>query len=400
VHLAYVIVRYGTEVLGGAELGARMLAERLAARPGWTVEVFTTCALDASTWANDLPSGTVDINGVTVHRLPSRHGRDPGFDAFSGPLLRNPAGASVADQVRWIDLQGPVCPDTIESAAASDADLVVFYPYLYWPTVHGIPLMRGRSVMHPAAHDEPPLRLPIFEDVFAATDGFVFQTDGERRLTEGLFPSVATAPQLQLGLGVEEHEGDADGFVRQWGLEDTSYLLCLGRVDDGKGAALLARFFAMYKARRPGPLKLVFAGPVVDRPADHPDIVVTGPLTEQQKWGALRRATALVSPSPFEAFSIVLMEAWTAGVPVMVHGRCHATVEHVRRSAGGLPFTGYASFEVALDRLLADPELRQAMAAAGHRYVTGNFAWDRLIDRYATWLERLAARPLLRSLRR
>jgi glycosyltransferase involved in cell wall biosynthesis len=400
MRLAYVIVRYGTEVLGGAELGARMLAERVAARPGWAVEVFTTCALDASTWANELPSGTVEINGVTVHRLPSRRGRDAGFDAFSAPLLRNPRGASVADQERWIDLQGPVCPDTIEAAAASDADLVVFYPYLYWPTVHGVPLMRGRSVMHPAAHDEPPLRLPIFEEVFAAAGGFVFQTDGERRLTEGLFPTVATAPQLQLGLGVEEHLGDAPGFLSQWGLENTDYLLCLGRVDDGKGAALLARFFAMYKARRPGPLKLVFAGPVVDAPPDHPDIIVTGPLSEELKWGALRSATALVSPSPFEAFSIVLMEAWTADLPVIVHGRCHATVEHVRRSGGGLPFAGYASFEVALDRLLTEPELRRAMAAAGHRYVEDNFAWGRLIDRYTAWLERLASSASLRSLRR
>jgi glycosyltransferase involved in cell wall biosynthesis len=232
--------------------------------------------------------------------------------------------------------------------------------------------------------------LPIFQDVFAATDGFVFQTDGERRLTEGLFPSVATAPQLQLGLGVEEQAGDPDGFIRQWDLEDTPYLLCLGRVDDGKGAALLAKFFVMYTARRPGPLKLVFAGPVVDRPIDHPDIVVTGPLSEELKWGALRKATALVSPSPFEAFSIVLMEAWTADVPVIVHGRCHATVEHVRRSGGGLPFAGYASFEVALDRLLAHPELRRAMASAGHRYVEDNFAWSRLIDRYTGWLQRLA----------
>ena len=394
MQIAYVIVRYGTEVLGGAELGCRMLAERLVQRPGWSVDIFTTCALDAGSWANHFSPGTVEINGVRVHRFASTRGRDPGFEAFSAPVLRDPAGAGADDQRRWIELQGPVCPDVIEAAAGSSADLVVFYPYLYWPTVHGVPLVSERAVMHPAAHDEPPLRLPIFADTFAAVRGFVFQTDGERRLTESLFPSVASTAQLQLGLGVEEWPGQPDEFVTQWGLEDTPYVLCLGRVDNGKGAALLARYFAVYKSRRRAPLKLVFAGPVVDRPPEHADIIVTGPLSEEHKWGALRRAELLISPSPFEAFSIVLMEGWTARIPALVHGRCQATVEHVRRSGGGLAFTGYGTFEVELDRLLADPQLRQSMGTAGHRYVEANFRWDGLIDRYGAWLQRLAFRPV------
>jgi glycosyltransferase involved in cell wall biosynthesis len=394
VKLAYVIVRYGAEVLGGAEQGCRMLAERLAARPGWDVEVFTTCALDASTWADHFPPGTQQLAGVTVHRFASERGRDRRFDQLSEPVLRDPARTTPEDQRRWIDRQGPVCPDTIEAAAASDADLVVFYPYLYWPTVQGVPLVASRAVMHPAAHDEQPLRLPIFVPIFDAVQGFVFQTDAERRLTESIFPSVISKPQLLMGLGVEERAGEARGFLEDRGLQNIPYLLCLGRVDDGKGAHLLARFFAAYKARRPGPLQLVFAGQIVNRPADHPDVVVTGPLSEDEKWGALRRAIALVSPSPFEAFSIVLMEAWTVGLPVLVHGRSDATVEHTRRSGGGLVFTGYGSFEVALDRLLADAQLRQSMGAAGRTYVTENFAWADLIDRYSAFLERVAARRL------
>jgi glycosyltransferase involved in cell wall biosynthesis len=390
VRIAYVIVRYGTEVLGGAESGCRMLAERTAAQPGWSVEVFTTCALDARTWANHYEPGTSVINGVTVHRFSSQRGRDRRFEALSAPVLRNPTRVSLSQAQSWIERQGPVCPEMIEAAAASSADLVVFYPYLYWPTVHGVPAVGRRAVMHPAAHDEPPLRLPVFADTFARVRGFVFQTDGERRLTESIFPTVAATPQLQLGLGVEERPGCPETFVARRGLTETPYLLCLGRVDDGKGAQLLAKFFTTYKARHPGPLELVFIGPVVDHPHPHPDIVVTGPLDEDEKWGALRGAQALVSPSPFEAFSIVLMEAWTAGLPVIVHGRCHATVEHVRRSGGGMAFTGYAQFEVALDRLMASPDLRHEMGRAGAAYVLDNFTWKSLIERYCHFLEHLA----------
>ena len=390
--IAYVVPRYGTEVLGGAEYGARMLAERLVSTLGWEVEVLTTCALDASTWADEYPAGDVDLNGVRVRRFRSAAGRDPGFEDFSARVLRSPESASPADEQRWIDLQGPVNLDVVAAAADSDADLVVFYPYLYHPTVRGVPAVGKRSVMHPAAHDEPPLRLPLFREVFAASGGLVFQTHGERRLAEALFP-IASTPQVVMGLGVEPAEGEPVAARKAVGLDGGEpFLLCLGRVDDGKGAALLARFFAAFKARRPGPLKLVFAGPVIDRPPAHNDILMAGPVDEAVKWGLLRGADALVSPSPFEAFSIVVVEAWTAGTPVMVNASCLATTEHVRRSGGGVAFGGYGQFEVAVERLVGDAGLRAALAGRGGAHVERHFTWPVILDRYRRFLERAAAR--------
>lgn len=389
--IAYVVPRYGLEVLGGAEYGARMLAERLVSMLGWEVEILTTSALDAGTWADHYPAGEVDINGVRVRRFSSKAGRDPGFEPYSRTVLPQPAAADDETCRRWIELQGPVCPDVIEAAHDSDADLVVFYPYLYYPTVHGVPAVGRRAVMHPAAHDEAPLRLPIFRDVFAGAQGLVFQTYGERRLAESLF-AIGDRAQIVMGLGVEEGEGEPAAAAAAFGVGDRPYLLCLGRVDDGKGVGMLARYFAEYKARRPGPLALVFAGPVVQRPPDHPDIVVAGPVDETVKWGALRGSTALVNPSYFEAFSIVLMEAWTARVPVLVNGHCLATREHCERSGGGLWFEGYAEFEAAADRLVGDGDVRAGLAAAGADYVEGNFRWPVIIERYERFLTGCASR--------
>ncbi|MBW3668035.1 MAG: glycosyltransferase family 4 protein [Actinobacteria bacterium] len=389
--IAYVVPRYGLEVLGGAEYGARMLAERLVSMLGWEVEIITTCALDAGTWADHYPAAEVDINGVRVRRFSSEAGRHPAFEGYSRTVLPQPAEADDETCRRWIELQGPVCPDVIDAARHGDADLVVFYPYLYYPTVHGVPAVGRRAVMHPAAHDEPPLRLPIFRDVFAAAQGLVFQTYGERRLAESLF-AIGDRAQIVMGLGVEEGDGDPAAAAGAFGLDDRPYLLCLGRVDDGKGVGMLARYFAEYKARRPGPLALVFAGPVVQRPPDHPDIVVAGPVDEAVKWGALRGCTGLVNPSYFEAFSIVLMEAWTAGVPVLVNGHCLATREHCERSGGGLWFEGFAEFEAAVDRLAGDAEVRARLAAAGAEYVEGNFRWPVIIERYERFLTACALR--------
>src|SRR5207248_11412735 len=81
MNLGFIVPRYGLEVHGGAEHAARLLAEHVAARPGWSAEVFTTCAQDAATWEDAYAPGTVSINGVAVHRFRSRSGRGADFAA-------------------------------------------------------------------------------------------------------------------------------------------------------------------------------------------------------------------------------------------------------------------------------------------------------------------------------
>ena len=182
----------------------------------------------------------------------------------------------------------------------------------------------------------------------------------------GLFDVGATR-QIVLGLGSDPEPGEPAPARAAVGIGDRPYLLYVGRVDDGKGTGVLARFFAAYKDAHPGPLALVLAGPVVHDPPPHDDLVVAGAVDEETKWGLLRGATVFVHPSAFEAFSLVLVEAWHAARPVMVNGRCFATREHCERSGGGLWFDGYAEFEVILDTLLADERLRTRLGTAGQR---------------------------------
>jgi glycosyltransferase involved in cell wall biosynthesis len=223
--------------------------------------------------------------------------------------------------------------------------------------------------------------------LFEQSAGVVFQVEEERRLCEQRF-DIAARRSITLGLGIESASaGRAADAAAAIGLGDRPYLLCLGRVDDGKGVGLLADWFAAYKARRPGPLALVFAGPVVHAPDAHPDIVVTGVVDDAVRWGLLRGAIAHVSPSANESFSFVTLEAWTVGVPVVVNGRCEVTRGHCARSGGGFWFDGYAEFEVIVDRLVADPDLRAALAVRGAAYVERSYRWPDLARRYETFLE-------------
>jgi len=391
MRVAFVVPRYGPDIIGGAETAARKLAEGLVALKGWDVEVLTSCAEDFVTWADVYPEGDHHINGVLVRRFTSAAGRDPSFHPLSAALLADPASASLPDAERWLDLQGPVTPSLADAAETSPADVVIFYPYLYYPTARVIDRVCAPTVLHPAAHDEPALHLPVFPRVFEAADALVFQTVAERELVQGLFP-VASHHQMLLGLGVDEPpDGPQTLDPGDPALPVGPYLVCLGRVDSHKGSLTLASMFAAYKERHPGPLRLMMAGPVVEAPDPHPEIDVVGAVSEAAKWELLRHAVALVSPSRWEAFSLVIAEAWSAGTPVVVNATCGATTEHCRRSGGGLFFHGYAEFEVIIERLCADDELASELGRRGRSYVDGRFRWPIIIDRYATFLESVAA---------
>jgi glycosyltransferase involved in cell wall biosynthesis len=134
----------------------------------------------------------------------------------------------------------------------------------------------------------------------------------------------------------------------------------------------------------------VLAGPIDDPPPPHPDIFTPGAADDALMWGLFRAATVYVHPSAYESFSIVLMDAWEGGRPALVNGRCDVTREHCERSGGGLWFDSYATFEVVLDRLLADADLRARLGAAGKAYVDAHYRWPTLLERYRAFLESLA----------
>ena len=391
---AFVTPRYGREIVGGAEMAARMIAERLVSQLGWSVEIFTTRARDIVSWANEYPEGDEEIEGVVVHRFEVTSGRPAHFFSFSERLLSAPGAATMAEARAFVDTQGPGCPGLLEALATCDRDLIAFYPYLYSPTVDGVAVVGDRAVMHPAAHDEPALHLPVFRDVMSGVQGFAFHTRGERDLVQRLF-DVADLPQQVLGLGFDEPAEDLGPGTppgELLGTGDRPYLLCLGRVDGLKGTTALGAFFAAYKERRPGPLALALVGPVTAQPPLSPDTVLTGPVSDADKWSLIRGATALVSPSPHESFSIVLLEAWSAGIPVVVNATCEATMEHCTDSAGGLWFGSYAEFEVVIDRLASDAGLRRRLGERGRRYVDANFRWPVIIDRYDDFAGRVLER--------
>jgi glycosyltransferase involved in cell wall biosynthesis len=389
--VAFVTPRYGPQVMGGAETAARQLAEHLRALTDWDAEAYSTCALDPHTWNDELEPGDSEINGVPVHRYAADHGRLPDFYGLDGMLRLAPQMATRDQGRRWVDYNGPVSSQLVEAVCASDADVIAFYPYMYHPTVAAIGRVKVPAVLHPAAHDEPALYLPVFRGTFGDADAFCFHTAAERLLVERTY-AVAERPQIVLGLGVGESAGVGRPGREILGLGDRPYIVSVGRVDEHKGSKMLAHYFAAYKERHPGPLAMALVGPVSVELDPHPDIVVTGTVSEPDKWDIVRDALVAVSPSALESFSVVVLEAWVDQVPVVVNGTCGPTREHCERSGGGLWFTSYPEFEAVINRLVNDAPLRATLGQRGRAYVDRYYEWPVLIARYAEFLDSVVAR--------
>jgi glycosyltransferase involved in cell wall biosynthesis len=384
MRLLYVIQRYGPEVFGGAEYHCRQFATRLAIHHD--VEVLTSCAVSYVDWANVYGPGSESLDGVTVHRLPVAGPREDRYFALLNNTVRGPHRPIPGYlQREWIRVQGPYLPELApwlrEHTASYDA--VIFFTYLYYTTWAGLPVAAGLAptVLHPTAHDEPPLYLPLFETVFRHPAAFAFLTEEERDLVVERFHVDPLHEVVGQGIDMDV-EGDAVRFRSRYGLGDDPFLLLVGRVDPAKGSDELFDFFVAFKNRNSGPLRLVIVGEPVRPPPPHPDVVVTGFVDEQTKSDAYAAAAALVQPSYFESFSIVLTEAWAHRRPALVQGHCDVLRGQSLRGGGGLPYRGFGEFEAGVQLLLEQPELGVSLGERGRRFVERSYAWDTVLDRY------------------
>jgi glycosyltransferase involved in cell wall biosynthesis len=327
---------------------------------------------------------------VRIVRFPVASTRDAGFLKLSDKVFRQP-DPSPKLQREWVRAQGPDSPELVAAiaAGAGDPDLWVFYTYLYYPTVFGLPIVGRRALLHPALHDEPPARLPVVRDAIRSAAALSLQTHEEWELVLRLAGWPDAMVRI-VGMGVEEGTGDVEAFRARFGLGSAPYVLYLGRLDRGKGTDDLAQAFIRYKRRNPGPLKLVMAGPVAHEPPGHADIVVTGTVLDADRWAALEGCTVFAQPSVNESFGLSLLEAWTRAKPALVSAHGKVTSGHAARARAGLAYGDPVEFEAALDVLLSDPRAAGRLGRNGRAYAE-DYLWDRVSVRYRTFLEEVAA---------
>jgi glycosyltransferase involved in cell wall biosynthesis len=391
--LAFVTPWYGRDIVGGAEAECRATARALRSR-GVPVEILTTCALDhASPWIDHHPEGVTEEDGFVVRRFkvrprdPERYGRLQWRQNLGGTLTSFEEEDFVRESVNSNDLYAYL-------GAERERYWYAFIPYCFGTTWEGALVAPERSLLIPCLHDEPFAHLKWTRRVLRAVRAVCYHVPAERALAEHLAGADAERFHL-VGEGVDSPpSGDGERFRRAHKVSDP-FILYAGRKAAEKNTPLLVEYFARYKLTHPPSLlKLVLIGSGGVRIPGRlsADILDLGFVSLQDKADAYAATLALCQPSLLESFSLVMMEAWLAGAPSLVHGRCAVTRDHCLASNGGLFFEDYFEFVEALELLARDAALRQRMGAAGRAYVLANYTWDRVTDNYLAALRRVGAR--------
>jgi glycosyltransferase involved in cell wall biosynthesis len=387
MRLGFVVPRYGPQIVGGAETLARAFAEHLP-RKRYDVEVFTTCALDHHTWANVLPAGEVRCNGVRVRRFPVSP-RDVGRFLEVQQRISSGIWVEVEEELEWA--AGSVNSEELYACLEAEAgrfDALLFLPYLFGTTLLGTEIDPERSLLVPCLHDEPFARTRIVARLFGRVRGVLFNSAPERALARQLYGVPADSPVVGMGFDPPERPAEPLRFRGRLGL-DGDYLLYFGRKEEGKNLPLLLDHFAHCRGAGKD-LWLVVAGDGrLDPRRCPPGVVDLPPLEEEEKRDACAGALAVCQPSTNESFSIVLMEAWLEGTPVLVNARCAVTRYQVRQSGGGLYFSDRREFAAEVEWLRRHPDEARRLGAAGGRFVRERYGWEAVLERFERGLERL-----------
>lgn len=338
----------------------------------------------------------VRMPGIPVHSFPATaarrywKGHSPALAAFLDAELRKDSFDLVHVHELWLYTTYAACRAAKRHAV----------PYIV--TVHGEmdgPRMREKRLKKWAYMRCVQRRHLRWADAVQAL------TEGEAATVRGI---VRSAPVFVLPNGTESGVATSPAALRTFenqypAVRDKRIILYLGRLHKLKGVEVLARSFVRICGRRPDSV-LLLAGPDYDgtgprveramRKAGLSDrVVFTGTIDGPAKAAAFAAADVFVLPSYSEGFSCSVLEALTAGVPVVASEQCYFP-EIAEQSAGFVIPVDEGAIAEAVDALLSDAELRRTMGENA-RALAREYAWSglavRMADRYRAVVERRKA---------
>ncbi|WP_026370175.1 glycosyltransferase family 4 protein [Kallotenue papyrolyticum] len=374
--IALVLPWFGPDTAGGAEAQARQLARALH-QAGVDVEVWTTTARDAHAPLQPYyPHGDSEVDGIRVRRFRPNRG------AGRHITRRLTHDFPIAELNLLESLTGS---DELLDALTHERDRRrwIFFLYAFPTSFWGMQIAGERGYLVACLHDEPYAYHSTTRFLLRTARKVLANSAGERDLIRRLTDLPESRVPV-VGEGIELHwRGDGARFRAERRLTGP-LIFFAGRRDFTKNWPLLLAYFEEYLARRGPTVTLIAAGPgrLQIAPALREHIIDLGFLDDQTKHDAYAAADIFCNPSLLESFSLVIMEAWLQGTPVLVHGDCAVTVTHCRAAQGGLWFRSYREFEACLDRVIGDRELARQLGAQGQAWVREHCRWEDVARRF------------------
>jgi glycosyltransferase involved in cell wall biosynthesis len=379
--IAFVVQRCGFEVNGGSEVLCLQIAEHMSKY--YDTEILTTCCLDRyMTWEDQYEPGLERTGKTKIRRFRVDKPRDvEEFNRLSIAINTRLSSASLDEQENWMRAQGPISSSLTDyiRLKKDDYEAFIFFTYLYATTYFLLPMVQEKAYLVPAGHDEWPIYMSMWDTLFQKPRGFMFLTIEEKEFLQSRFPNAhLDGPISGIGLDLTK-PCSPERFRRQYDIHDP-FILYMGRIDPSKGCVELFQFFDKLRTRGNSTVKLVLLGNAAMPIPEDCDIISLGFVDEQTKLDALSACDWLVNPSPYESLSIVLLEAWSTGKPVLVTDKSKVLVGQCKRANGGLWYRNFEEFQTIVSQ--TDQEVRERLGEQGKKFVLQNYSWEKIEEKY------------------
>ncbi|MDR6458859.1 glycosyltransferase involved in cell wall biosynthesis [Chryseobacterium vietnamense] len=404
--IAIVVQRYGLEINGGAELHARLLAEKLSGV--YDIEIITTCAIEFERWDNYYPEGIESINGITVRRfktvkkdlkkfnelskiarsLYKYYSRKLSFVNFPYLLYKRfKYSKKDFNFNEWLEVQGPFSNDLIHfiKDKKEDYKAFIFFTYLYHPTNIGIREVADKSILIPTAHDEPQFYLDGYSQLFSLPKFIMYNTQIEKDFVESVYPQAKKLKSEIAGIGFDDYDVSSGELPQD--LYQTKYFIYIGRIVEDKGCVMMIEYFKDFKEKHPEykDVKLVLVGKnsLEESITEGDDIILTGFVDHDLKNALLKNGSALIMPSFYESLSLITLEAMLLKIPIIVNKNCEVLYSHIEKSKAGKSFTNSTEFSQALTFYMQQSQDNLVSEGIKARdYVLKNYSWDTIINKF------------------
>jgi len=399
-HLIFVSPRFAEgPTVGGAETLLKLQAQR-AQKLGYEATFLTTCARDHFSWRNELEPGLRRVDGLNVHFFPVDENRDiAAFLRIQESISRNGSYTPEDEQI-WLanSVNSSALCDYLRKQENDNA-WVIIGPYLFGLTWFAAQVRPDKTLLVPCLHDEGFAYARAIKEMFCKAAGILFNSEPEKELAKKLY-GLGEEKCAVVGMGMNPFEVSPSAFAEKHDFHKP-YIIYSGRRETGKGTPLLLDYFALFRKRTDLDLKIVFtgSGPIDAPPELEKHILDLGFVPEQDKHEAMAGALAFCHPSVNESFGIVLLEAWLAKTPALVHAQCAVNRYHCQKSNGGLWFDSYPEFEEALLILHNNRPLRDRMGNAGEKYVLREYDWKTIEKKFVSALEQFSKNSLAKPQR-
>jgi len=196
-------------------------------------------------------------------------------------------------------------------------------------------------------------------------------------------------PSVVVGIGSDVPNNPQAGRFRQKYNVRGPFAVYVGRIDRNKGCTELFEFFGGYLNDPASKLSLILVGNTLLPIPPHKRIRHLGFLSDADKFDAMAAADVLLMPSYYESLSMVALEAWALGRPVLANGKCDVLKGQCLRSNAGLFYETLGEFIAALEAIEQNRWLAGSLGRNGRQFFRDNYDWPVIERKYLEMFERL-----------